>query len=149
MDWKRWFDFFQAQHEQLRELYLPWNCILPPDNFHDAFTEIEFEHEDEVERIIRQFAKIQKWPKEMSREVGALVRQRVEAAQQVAFNFRLYTKTLKIGHTEKTDAQWIRWFLIDAWKEVGYGALTDVLINLPKKEDNREPDNLKAEFGRN
>jgi hypothetical protein len=156
MDLNKWSGFFGHQCDLLFNHDYPSVDILIPVtpvflHFGDAFCALEDEHVSDVEKAIRKFAKTKKWPK-MSDAVGALVTERLMAAEQLIDDLQYIAKSLRMGPPTRrlTDEKVILWFLIETWDEFNFEKLVNSMRCAPYPFSPLvKPKGLSRNFGRN
>jgi len=96
--------------------------------------------EDEVLLAVRLFARTGRWPLHIDPLAAAMIRLRLETASQLATNLDYLQTRLQMSSRVKwKKAQWIHWFLIEAWDHVNFGAMHSSFEELrpwPKRSGN-------------
>ena len=119
---KDWFVFLYDELKKVSAKYPSWQKISGPGLPADEFADLHFATEQKLCEAIWQFSESGRWP-DLAPSEGAILITRLDEALFVAEHMGFIGASIwqrrKI-RADWDDAEWIRWFLLDYWENVGF-----------------------------
>lgn len=131
-----WYVLLETEAEKIYPLRTCWVDLVPPDDPATHFQELNASTTPAVDQAVRQFAQTGNWPA-MSLAVGELVHLRLVAAADFVEGLIFAEATL--AWDRRTQAEWLCWFLLDLWEQVGSSNIQSTLDVLVRPPDNTPP----------
>lgn len=131
-----WFCLLYDEHEKLSKAYRPWIELCGKGDLADQFAHLNELTRTKAEAAIRAFAKAGTWP-ELDHITGSMVMERLDAAVDMTEILRFLGKTAgaRCRRPKRTKEEWLLWYLIAAWNEVGFVERHSSLENLRRGDE--------------
>lgn len=139
MDWLAHVRILDDLEWKLGKLYPHWTTLAKTEvPWHAEFRRLEFDTENELHSALRQYFLTKQWP-DMTTATGAMLRCRVQAAGHIARTMHFASVAIRTkGGYREDESNWLLWFLVEAWDELGFGQIHG---NLQSLQPGYTPDN--------